>query len=103
MGGGQSLRVLTACPEKFGYVVIWSAGLVRGNSAQWEQKNSEFLGKPEKVNASVKLLSISVADREFALPGTRALIEVFEKHGIKHEMHISGGGHTWINCRHYLN
>jgi hypothetical protein len=26
-----------------------------------------------------------------------------EKHGIKHEMHISGGGHTWINWRQYLN
>jgi enterochelin esterase family protein len=28
---------------------------------------------------------------------------VLEKRGIKHEVHISGGGHTWINWRHYLS
>ena len=32
----------------------------------------------------------------------RAWPRLLEKHGIKHEMHISGGGHTWINWRHYL-
>lgn len=26
-----------------------------------------------------------------------------DKHGIKHEVYISGGGHTWINWRHYLS
>jgi enterochelin esterase family protein len=25
------------------------------------------------------------------------------KHGIKNELHVSGGAHTWINWRHYLN
>ena len=28
---------------------------------------------------------------------------MFEKHGIKHELKITGGGHTWINWRQYLN
>jgi len=23
--------------------------------------------------------------------------------GIKHEFHVSEGGHTWINWRHYLH
>jgi S-formylglutathione hydrolase FrmB len=31
------------------------------------------------------------------------LAEVLTKHGIKNQLHISGGGHTWINWRHYLN
>jgi len=25
------------------------------------------------------------------------------RHGIKNELHVSGGGHTWINWRHYLH
>jgi len=28
---------------------------------------------------------------------------LLKKHGIKNELHVSGGGHTWINWRHYLN
>jgi enterochelin esterase-like enzyme len=56
-----------------------------------------------QVNHSVKLLSISVGDRDFALAGSKAFAGMLEKHGIKHEVNISGGGHTWINWRHYLN
>ena len=55
------------------------------------------------MNKAVKLLSISVGDKDFASNGSKALAESLEKHGIKHELHISGGGHTWINWRHYLN
>jgi enterochelin esterase-like enzyme len=103
MGGGQTLRVLTTHPDQFSYAAIWSAGLFRGYSAQWEERNAEFLGNAEKVNASVKLLSICVGDKDFALAGSKALAELLQKHGIKTETHISEGGHTWINWRHYLN
>ncbi len=46
-----------------------------------------------------------VADRapRHALPGSRALAEVLKARGIEHDLRITGGGHTWINWRHYLN
>jgi enterochelin esterase-like enzyme len=102
MGGGQTLRVLTTHPDQFAYVAIWSAGLFGGNAADWEKQNEAFLKAADKVNGSVKLLSISIGDQDFLRAGSKALVEVLEKHGIKHESHISGGGHTWINWRHYL-
>ncbi len=102
MGGGQTLRLLTTHPDQFAYVAIWSAGLFGGDPAEWEKRNSEFLAKAEDVNKTVKLLSISVGDADFALAGSKSLAELFDKHKIKHEMKISGGGHTWINWRHYL-
>ncbi|RPJ59236.1 MAG: esterase [Acidobacteria bacterium] len=101
MGGGQTLQVITANPDKFAYVGVWSAGIGR-NAAEWETTNSAFLDNP-KVNSWVKLFSISVGDKDFALDGSKNLEEVLKKHGIQHQMHISGGGHTWINWRHYLN
>ena len=55
------------------------------------------------MNKSVKLLAITVGDKDFALAGSKALAGVLEKHGIKHELKITGGGHTWINWRQYLN
>ncbi len=103
MGGGQTLRVLTTHPDKFAYIGIWSAGLFGGNAADFEKRNAAFFKDPEAVNRSVKLLSICVGDKDFALNGSKALAELFKKHGIHHQLHISGGGHTWINWRHYLS
>jgi enterochelin esterase family protein len=103
MGGGQTLRVVTSHPDRFAYVGVWSAGLGRPNAEDWEKRNATFLDKPDKVNKAVKLFSISVGDKDRAAVGSRALAEVLEKHGIKNELHVSGGGHTWINWRHYLN
>ena len=85
------------------YVGIWSAGVFGGNAEQWASRNESFLKGADKVNTAVKRLEIKVGDKDFALAGSKSLAEVLEKRGIKHEVHISGGGHTWINWRHYLN
>jgi enterochelin esterase family protein len=103
MGGGQTLRVVTTHSDQFAYVGVWSAGLGRGNAAEFEKRNEAFFKNAEKVNRSVKLFSISVGDKDFALAGSKALAQLLKKHGIKHELHLSGGGHTWINWRNYLN
>jgi enterochelin esterase family protein len=103
MGGGQTLRVVTTHPDQFAYVGVWSAGLFGGNAAEFEKRNEAFFKNADKVNKSVKLFSISVGDKDFALAGSKALAGLLKKHEIKHELHISGGGHTWINWRNYLN
>jgi enterochelin esterase family protein len=103
MGGGQTPRVVTTYPDQFAYVGIWSAGLFGGNAADWEKRNADFLASADTVNHAVNLFSISVGDKDFALAGSKSLAEVLQKHGIKHELHISGGGHTWINWRYYLS
>jgi enterochelin esterase-like enzyme len=101
MGGGQTLQVVTSNPDQFAYVAVWSAGIGR-DAADWETRNAAFLDN-RKINDWIKLFSISVGDKDFTLSGSKALAEVLTKHGIKNQLHISGGGHTWINWRHYLN
>ena len=102
MGGGQTLRVVTTHPDQFAYVGVWSAGIGQ-NAEDFEKRNATFLDGAEKVNKQVKLFSISVGDKDFTYAGSKNLSEVLTKHGIKNELHVSGGGHTWINWRHYLN
>ncbi len=102
MGGGQTQRVLGSHPGAFAYVAVWSAGVNPVATSDFEARNAAMLGDAAKVNAAVKVLSISVGDKDFALPGTKNLAEILTRRGIIHTLHVSGGGHTWINWRRYL-
>jgi enterochelin esterase family protein len=101
MGGGQTQRVLAAHPGAFAYVAIWSAGVRPEGTEAFEKEAASLLAAPEKVNASIRLLSIRVGEKDFALPGCRNLDELLTKHRIEHELQVNGGGHTWINWRLY--
>jgi enterochelin esterase-like enzyme len=103
MGGGQTLRVVTTNPDQFAYVAVWSMGVNAQASADFEKRSTAFFGDADRTNKWIKLFSISVGDRDFTVAGAKNLAELLKKHGIKHELHMSGGGHTWINWRHYLN
>ncbi len=103
MGGGQTLRVVTSNPDQFAYVGVWSMGVNPQATADFEQRSTPFLKDPARINRLIRLFSISVGDKDFTLAGSKNLAGLLDKHGIKNEMHLSGGGHTWINWRHYLN
>lgn len=102
MGGGQTQRVIGTHPDKFAYVAVWSAGVNPATLPDFETRNASFLKGAATVNGSVKVYNITVGDKDFALPGSKALSGVLEKHGIKHNLTITGGGHTWLNWRPYL-
>jgi enterochelin esterase family protein len=102
MGGGQTLRVVTSHPDQFAYVGVWSAGLFQ-SAADFEQRNTAFLDQADRINQMVKLFSISVGDKDFTFAGSKSLSQLLNKKSIRNEIHVSGGAHTWINWRHYLN
>lgn len=103
MGGGQTTRVMTSFPDQFAYIGIWSAGVNPQTNADFEQRNAAFLANADKLNKQIKVLSITVGDKDFTLAGSKNLNEMLKKHGIKNDIQITGGGHTWINWRRYLN
>ena len=106
MGGGQTWRVVSTHPDEFAYVGLWSAaifGRASGNADSLEKRYESFLKNADQVNKTIKLFSISVGEKDSLANGSKNLASMLEKHGIKHELHISGGGHTWTNWRHYLS
>ncbi|MGH9661077.1 MAG: esterase [Bryobacteraceae bacterium] len=103
MGGGQTLRVAATHPDQFAYVAVWSAGVNPATTADFEKRSEPFLAGADKVNKMVKVFAINVGDKDFALAGSKNLAEVLNKRGIRHTLHVSGGGHTWINWRRYLH
>jgi enterochelin esterase family protein len=102
MGGGQTLRVFASHPDQFAYVAIWSAGVGGRNPGEFEERNAAFLNKADQINSDVRLLSIRAGEVDFALAGSKSLVEILNKHGIHNQFQTSPGGHTWINWRQYL-
>jgi enterochelin esterase family protein len=102
MGGGHTTQVITQHPEAFSYVGIWSMGIRPDAVADFESRASGFLSKADDVNRGIGVLWLAVGEKDFALPWTKALSEALNRHGIRHDLHISGGGHTWLNWRVYL-
>jgi enterochelin esterase family protein len=103
MGGGQTQRVITTHKDAFAYVAIWSAGVRPEASEAFEKEAAAFLADPAKTNASIRLLSIRVGDKDFTLAGCRNLSELLTKHKIESKLQVNTGGHTWINWRIYLS
>lgn len=104
MGGGQTLRVVATNPDQFAYVAVWSAGVNPQATADFEKRNAAFLEGSAKVNQQIKLFAINCGEKDpLAFTGSKNLAEVLKKRGIKHDLQISSGAHTWINWRQYLN
>jgi enterochelin esterase-like enzyme len=102
MGGGQTTEVFSRDPDRFAYYGIWSAGLFDQSPDEFAARNESLLASVDDVNDNVQLLSIVVGEDDFVLPGSRALHELFEANGLRHEFTLTGGGHTWLNWRAYL-
>lgn len=102
MGGGQTQRVIAKHPDQFAYVAVWSAGINPAALGDFEARSAAFLNAADRVNQTVKVYNVTVGDKDFALPGSRALSDVLNRHGVKHTLAITGGGHTWLNWRPYL-
>jgi enterochelin esterase-like enzyme len=103
MGGAHTIRNGLTHPELFHYIGIFSMGLGvsgPGAVAAYESANAGVLQRDAK---ELKLVYYAIGKDDFlygSIAPTRAMLD---KYGIKHVYNESGGGHTWINWRRYLN
>ena len=119
MGGSQTLNIAIPNLEKFGYVGVYSSGLLnafgtgrRGGApapaaeasgpTEWETRNAAKLDDAN-LKKGLKLLWFSTGKEDFLLDTTVRSVEVFKKHGFAVVYKESAGGHTWLNWRDYLN
>jgi enterochelin esterase-like enzyme len=124
MGGNQTLNIALPSLEKFGYVGVFSSGLLNVFARQ-----AAGAGAPPAANApaqitpageawlkqhqarlddanlkkGLKLLWISIGKDDFLLGISRNTVELLKQHGFKPVSQESEGGHTWINWRNYLS
>lgn len=93
MGGGHTLSVTMNHPGVFGYIGVLSSGARNVNEAFEKQLEAVKKG-------GVKLYYVGCGLKDAgALEGSKNLIAVLNKHGIKNVMKETPGAHTWFTWR----
>lgn len=103
VGGYQTLNVLTSHLAEFGYFGVWSAPVEPQTVATFRQERGKFLSDADEINKRMKLLWFRMGSEDIGVSHVKALAAMLTEHGIKHDLRISGGGHTWHNWRRYLH
>ncbi len=97
MGGGHTIQNGLTHPELFNYIGVFS---ISGGGEQYEKANDAAL---KKSASDMKLVYYAYGREDFVAKNSDQLKGTLNKYGIKFTLHETGGGHTWINWREYLN
>jgi enterochelin esterase-like enzyme len=101
MGGGQALSIGLNRLDLFSYVGGFSSGL--GNIAEFPKTYGSLVAHPEASNRKLKLLWIGCGTEDGAFGASKSLSEFLTANKVKHTFRESGGAHTWMVWRRYLN
>jgi enterochelin esterase-like enzyme len=110
MGGAQALNISMHDLEKYGYIGVFSSGIlgITGDNKfgpeaipVWEERNQSTLNN-EVAKKGLQLIWFSIGKDDFLLDTSRKTVEMLKKHGFTVVYKETSGGHTWINWRNYL-
>jgi enterochelin esterase family protein len=112
MGGNQTLNIALSHLERFGYIGVFSSGIITGGRGATPPADAPFAETWEKDhlaaldNAAAKrglaLFWFSTGKEDFLIDTTRRTVDLFRKHGFRPVFLESEGAHTWLNWRDYL-
>jgi enterochelin esterase family protein len=118
MGGMQTLNIGIPHLDKFSYIGVFSSGLfgmfpnrpantpagaaaTQPQGPNWEEQNLKTLDNAA-LKKHLKLLWFSTGKDDFLLNTTRSTVDLLKRHAFNPVYQESGGGHTWLNWRAYL-
>jgi enterochelin esterase family protein len=97
MGGGQSLTIGLTHPNLFAYVGGFSSAV-----RDPEKTLGGALSDPKATNAKFRLIWIGCGKDDFLIQANRDFSELLKQRGIKHELVVTEGNHSWPVWRRYL-
>ena len=98
-GGGQSLFAGFTNLDKFAWIGSYSAYLT---PEVFDRHFSDLSASPQVTNQRLRLLWLGVGDEDFLYKQAVTFEEFLKQKKIEHKSLVTGGGHTWMNARHYL-
>ena len=97
--GAETLNISLANLKDYGYVGVFSSGLLFRDMAQTEK---DLAGKVSDKDAP-KLLWFATGSKDFLLKQSKDSVDLLKKLGLNPVFKETEGGHTWINWHDYLN
>jgi enterochelin esterase family protein len=97
MGGGQTLTIGLAHPEKFAWIGSFSASIMDPEPAL-----GSLLPALRTPEGKLQLLWIGCGRADNLFEGAQRLSDLLNKNDIRHTFHESDGGHSWFVWRRYL-
>jgi enterochelin esterase-like enzyme len=98
-GGGQSLFSAFSHLDKFAWIGSYSAYLT---PEVFDKHFGALSAKPDVTNQKIELLWLGVGNEDFLFNQAVAFDVLLKERKIEHKSLVTGGGHTWMNARHYL-
>jgi len=111
MGGGQTMAIGVPNMDHFGYLGVFSSGVVgqptggggtRPPGPSFEEQNKASL-ENAAFRKGLKLFWIATGKEDAGVKRTEATVTMLKKYGFDVTYKESEGGHTWLNWRDYLN
>lgn len=99
-GGGEALYLGLNNQNLFSWVAGFAPGMMK---EEFDRNNAGAFADPEQTNRNLKLFWIGVGNEDFTYNVVKEYLAVLDEKKIKYESFISGGGHTWMNCKLYLS
>lgn len=99
LGGRQILAIGLGNPGKFGWVCAYSPAIWPD---ELENMFNSLYAVPDKLN-QLKLLSVYCGTDDSLYNSSLALVNALEGRKINCRTFFPDGGHTWMNCRLFLN
>lgn len=100
-GGSQTLQAGLGHPDVFNYVCPFAPAVNKERVEESFKKGT--YASPEDLKANLKLLWMGCGTEDFLYQGAQEFAAKLDELGIPYEKMYTPGGHTWMNCRLYLN
>ncbi len=100
LGGRQTLACGLGNPDKFDYVCAMAPAIF-GEEYKANFANGTY-APVDTVKKNLKLMWLGTGSEDFLISASRGLDAFLTEQGIEHTFYNPGGGHTWMNCRDYV-
>jgi enterochelin esterase family protein len=102
MGGGQALAVGLSNPQRFKYVLGYSAA-VGGQFAKMDETVAALQRIQGGPAGAFRLVWVGCGRQDFLFKNNKDFVDVLKDAGVKVTYHETDGAHVWSVWRRYLN
>ena len=99
-GGGTSLYIGLGNPDLFAWVCGFAPGM---RQDEFDRNNEVPFANPALTNSRLKLFWLGCGSEDSLYGVLQEYTKVLDQKGIRYKTFFTDGGHTWMNCKKFLN